>query len=141
MNKVVKCLIQDKNKQILLIQRAQNDSHGGKWETPGGGIEDGESVFEAALREVEEETGIPSNAIHSLKQDKTIIIPDDETKVPYEVFMVNAFVDDISLVDLSNNPDHENFTWIKPMFIKDQSLSEIQIDSWTEKQLKSKKLI
>lgn len=42
------------DERILLIQRSDN----GKWALPGGGIEIGESVRDALVREVREETGI-----------------------------------------------------------------------------------
>jgi 8-oxo-dGTP pyrophosphatase MutT (NUDIX family) len=47
-------IIVDDQERILLEQRYDN----GMWGLPGGGIEPGESVFEAALREVKEETGL-----------------------------------------------------------------------------------
>jgi 8-oxo-dGTP pyrophosphatase MutT (NUDIX family) len=47
-------IIVDDQKRILLEQRSDN----GMWGLPGGGIEPGESVLEAALREVKEETGL-----------------------------------------------------------------------------------
>ncbi|MGH3358983.1 MAG: NUDIX hydrolase [Nocardioidaceae bacterium] len=40
--------------EILLIQRSDN----GNWALPGGAIDLGESIMDAAIREVEEETGI-----------------------------------------------------------------------------------
>jgi ADP-ribose pyrophosphatase YjhB (NUDIX family) len=40
--------------EILLIRRSDNDN----WALPGGGIEIGESLTQAAIREVKEETGI-----------------------------------------------------------------------------------
>lgn len=45
--------------RLLLLQRANNeeDKAAGMWEFPGGHIEDGESEFEAAVREWQEETG------------------------------------------------------------------------------------
>jgi glycerol 3-phosphatase-2 len=47
-------IIVDDEGRILLEQRRDN----GMWGLPGGGIEPGESVFQAALREVKEETGL-----------------------------------------------------------------------------------
>lgn len=47
------CIIQNENKDILLQQRPD-----GKWGLPGGIMELSESVQEAAMREVFEETGL-----------------------------------------------------------------------------------
>ncbi|MFA6427791.1 MAG: NUDIX hydrolase [Candidatus Magasanikbacteria bacterium] len=45
-------ILNDK-KEILYIHRADRDL----WETPGGGLEPGETPYDAAVREVKEETG------------------------------------------------------------------------------------
>ena len=50
------------NGQILLIQRTDN----GLWAIPGGLVEIGEALAEAALRELIEEAGIPGNAVDLL---------------------------------------------------------------------------
>lgn len=50
----VAVVIRDKQGRILLEKRSDN----GMWGIPGGGIEPGESVREAALREIKEETGL-----------------------------------------------------------------------------------
>ena len=47
-------VIFDRRGRVLLQQR----SDGGQWGLPGGGIEIGESVTEAVIREVREETGL-----------------------------------------------------------------------------------
>ena len=45
---------------LLLCRRAlRMNSHAGQWALPGGRIDVGESVIDAALREVEEEIGLP----------------------------------------------------------------------------------
>ena len=44
--------------KILLGRRDPNDSAGGKWVTPGGGVEYGEDVNAACAREFKEETGL-----------------------------------------------------------------------------------
>lgn len=46
--------------RVLMLQRAldEDDAAGGRWEFPGGHIEDGEIPFDAAVREWSEETGL-----------------------------------------------------------------------------------
>jgi mutator protein MutT len=50
----VSALVQDEQGRILLIRRSDN----GKYSVPGGGLEAGETVAQAVVREVREETGI-----------------------------------------------------------------------------------
>ena len=44
--------------KTLICRRRPEQSHGGKWEFPGGKVEGGESPAEAARRELREELGI-----------------------------------------------------------------------------------
>jgi 8-oxo-dGTP diphosphatase len=44
--------------RLLVGQRKKDDSHGLKWEFPGGKVERGESARDALARELEEELGI-----------------------------------------------------------------------------------
>lgn len=53
---VVAALIQEKNK-ILLAKRSRGKLHG-KWEFPGGKIEEGETFESAIIREINEELNI-----------------------------------------------------------------------------------
>lgn len=47
------------NEKILLMKRADSKKMmPGRWEFPGGGVEEDETPEEAALRELEEETGL-----------------------------------------------------------------------------------
>ena len=47
-------IIQDQENRILCVKRNYGSK---KWTTPGGGVETGESPFQALQREVKEETG------------------------------------------------------------------------------------
>lgn len=55
--KVVAAVI-EKDGRILVGQRRKSDSHGLKWEFPGGKVERGEAPAAALARELEEELGI-----------------------------------------------------------------------------------
>jgi 8-oxo-dGTP diphosphatase len=72
--------------KVLLIMRTKEPG-AGKWSIPGGKIELGETLFEAAEREVLEETGI------SVKIDKVVnnydsIIRDERGEIKYHYFLV-----------------------------------------------------
>ncbi len=58
MLQVVVAVIRNKEDQILIAQRAKEKHQGGKWEFPGGKIEQGESALQALSRELDEELGI-----------------------------------------------------------------------------------
>tara|TARA_R110000787_G_scaffold281671_2_gene393136 strand:- start:13084 stop:13377 length:294 start_codon:yes stop_codon:yes gene_type:complete len=50
-----------RNGQVLLVRRA-NPPDSGRWGFPGGKVDLGESLEEAAIRELSEETGIKATA-------------------------------------------------------------------------------
>ena len=57
---VVACVgavVHDAEGRLLLIQRG-HDPHGGRWTLPGGRVEAGETLEEAVVREIREETGL-----------------------------------------------------------------------------------
>ena len=49
-----------RGERLLLCRRPSHKRHGGLWEFPGGKLEPGESLLEAARREVLEELGAPA---------------------------------------------------------------------------------
>jgi 8-oxo-dGTP pyrophosphatase MutT (NUDIX family) len=57
---VVRLVVLDRRERVLLVQAQDrgNPDFGTVWELPGGGVESGESVAEAAIRELREETGL-----------------------------------------------------------------------------------
>lgn len=52
----VRVIILDEERRMLMVKQHHEDRD--IWMVPGGGIEEGESSIEAAVREVEEETGL-----------------------------------------------------------------------------------
>ncbi len=70
----VGCLVIDDGK-VLLIRRARPPG-AGMWSIPGGHIELGEDIMEAAARELKEETGLEADPIGVVNVDTLIVTGD-----------------------------------------------------------------
>ncbi|MBA2364239.1 MAG: NUDIX domain-containing protein [Chloroflexia bacterium] len=82
----VTCALPDADGRFLLVRRADNDH----WVLPGGGVEPGERVVEAVVREMEEETGIhvkPVNLI-GIYSNPDVIISYDRGTRRYQVVSI-----------------------------------------------------
>ncbi len=58
-----------KNGRILLTRRAPQEKNAGFWEFPGGKIEEGETAFDAIIREIKEELNLlitPKDIFHEV---------------------------------------------------------------------------
>jgi mutator protein MutT len=64
------------DRSVFLIRRLRGMAFGGMWAFPGGALEEGESPVEAAVRELEEETGV-------------VVAP--ETLVPWHRWLTPVF--------------------------------------------------
>ena len=53
----VSALISEKDK-ILFVQEGKENYHYGRWNLPGGHLEEGEAIEQAVIREIKEETGL-----------------------------------------------------------------------------------
>ena len=56
-------LVHDANRGILLQHRAEWSHFGGTWGLPGGARKEDESAVDAALREADEEAGVPADVL------------------------------------------------------------------------------
>ena len=74
-----------KDNRVLMIRTIDSNS----WSIPSGGVEDGETVEEACIREVAEETGYEVKIVKELHTKKTII---KEYKVTTKYFLCEITV-------------------------------------------------
>jgi 8-oxo-dGTP diphosphatase len=104
---VVAALI-SRDSKLLVCQRKRNDSHGLKWEFPGGKVEQGESAEEGLVRELREELGIAATIGSEVYRTKHRY---KELQDEFLLIFFWATIDDfVSLTNL----EFERFEWAGP---------------------------
>ncbi|MEK7131313.1 MAG: non-canonical purine NTP pyrophosphatase [Patescibacteria group bacterium] len=73
-----------KNKKMLMTKRRDlRPEFNNKWEFPGGGVEDGESIIQCLKREIKEETGYNIQVVEQLPDILTV-----DSKFNYQVHLI-----------------------------------------------------
>lgn len=106
---VSKALIQNSDGEFLAVRESEGRDKGtaGKWELPGGRVKVGEDRFEAAEREIEEETGLKvSNGADVVR----IGVESDHLVSCYIVYF-DEFEGEPRVREKGH---HEEFRWVKP---------------------------
>jgi ADP-ribose pyrophosphatase len=93
--------------RTLLVHRAGAHLHG-LWTYMAGHIEPGEKAWQAALRELHEETGLHATALYSVDRCETFYDMRDECLAIVRAFV--AFVDASAEVRL--NHEHDDYAWV-----------------------------
>jgi ADP-ribose pyrophosphatase YjhB (NUDIX family) len=96
---------------VLLVRRA-NPPDAGKWGFPGGAQHLGETVFEAAMRELAEETGVAAEPVEVLTAID-VIERDEEGRVRYQ-FTLIAVLARWRAGEGAAADDAEAVAWVRP---------------------------
>lgn len=123
-------LVAEDTGRVLMLQRylEDGDENAGKWEFPGGKIDEGEGPFEAAQREWHEETGMvmPADAISSHQWDSS--------NGKYRGYVYRLPTEsslDLLDRDLTINPDGDRFeavAWVSPEDFDNHNLRPALLD-------------
>jgi len=98
-------------KKFLIVKRAETKkSNPGKWEFPGGGVEEGETPQEAGLRELKEETGLKGKILKSGEPGKVEV---DIWELKVYPFLVEVPDEDVEL-----SKEHTDYRWVKRKDLK-----------------------
>lgn len=106
----VGCFVENEG-QILLLLRQVNTSHGGTWGLPSGKVDAGETIQEAMLREIQEETGIVIVEKCCRFLQTVYVRFEDEYDFVYHLF--SAVLEERPEVCLNPN-EHQRYQWVSP---------------------------
>ena len=105
--------------KILMARRAADDFLGGVYELPGGGVDEGETITEGAIREVKEETGLTVSRVVTTFEGF-----DYSTNRKPSVRQVNFLVE-VQPGDVVLDPEeHDDFIWVDKDGFGDVNMSE-----------------
>src|SRR5277367_146881 len=104
----VGCYVEIEGK-LLLLQYSSQKIHVGKWDVPGGRLEDHETPEQGALRELFEETGILLEDRSQIQHVPPLYI---HGKLDYIYYQFQILLDAVPSILLS--PEHQNFIWASP---------------------------
>jgi len=122
----VKVFIVNDSKKILFL-RIQNGCGGeGKWDLPGGGIEENESEQDAVIREIDEETSLKITNVKKLKEKKgKLDIPETGIHSDWIFYIANSCGGDVHMNPshwdkLKGAAEHNEYKWVDQIWELEQ---------------------
>ena len=115
---IVTCAIMEKAGKILIAKRSPDQANAGKWEFPGGKIEEGESPEECLKRELEEEFGIQAEVGEFLASNRHQY---GHLLIELMAFHTRYISGSFTLAD------HDEIRWVKAGELLDFDLAEADI--------------
>jgi dATP pyrophosphohydrolase len=95
--------------EFLLMRRAPRKYMPGTWNVVQGKIEPGETAIQAAVREMQEETGLRPRTLYQMNGVNTYFMAPKDTLVHSPVFLAEVGPKD----EVTLNNEHDDYRWLK----------------------------
>ena len=105
---VVRTIIQNARGEVLFLRRARTAFGDGGWCLPGGKVDYGETVEQAAIKELREETTL------ECREARFLFHQDSLPPVPGSMHCINFYFECEVTGDLEMNPESSDWAWIGP---------------------------
>jgi len=102
---VVGGIVMDNKKNVLILTRKADDFMGGIDELPSGGVKEGESLYDALVREVKEETNLDVENVSFYVNSFDYLSSSGKKTRQYNFVVKVKTEDDIKLTE------HDNYKW------------------------------
>lgn len=110
-----------KDRFLLLRRSGEMDVFPGAWDFPGGSIEKGEDAGKAALRELEEETGLLGTVIRT--GEKHLVA------TRYGSYRLHPFLVKVDSGEVELNREHTEHRWVEPREVREmETVKELEKD-------------
>ncbi len=93
--------------EFLLIKRAEKEIYPNIWQMVTGKIEEGETAYQAALREIKEETGLEVKEMWTVPNVNSFYSPNDDSIIFIPVFLALVNKKEVKLSE-----EHSDFKWV-----------------------------
>lgn len=107
-NVIAVIVLNPDNKFVILKRSSDKKVHANLWNLPSGGIESGESLEVAGIREVYEETGLKIDVV---KSGTSIVIKVDDNFS----LNINYLLAKTQNTEVKLNPENSEFKWVFPI--------------------------
>ena len=121
---IIRAIILNERNKVLLIKRSEDDRYSpGRWEFPGGKLEEGENVTEALRKEIFEETGLQMTTSSTLVHSESEVL----TSGPYKglVYVVLVGLAKVADDKVRLSEEHSDYVWVNYESISEYKITDI----------------
>lgn len=116
--------------RVLLLQRAASDTNPGKWEPPGGAVDDDDlSILHAAARELWEEAGLRASHIGGPVGEPHFFARSNGDKICRFIFTIHVENEDGAFLTARLDPkEHQQSLWATESEVRAGRVGDVNID-------------
>ena len=114
---IVRLIILDHKGRVLILKRDQTDHSSGAWCLPGGKVDYGQTVEEAAAKELSEETNLVCTSMRFL------FYQDSLPPEPGTMHCINLYLECSVKGTITLNDESSRFTWIRQGNLPDYEIA------------------